>query len=100
MSKCFLTTCTQNIVFSKLIKSCVLFYSAVAYTVALGLFLAVGREATGKIPKGKVCYTLLTVMKYKSVFMHVKPFHISVCWLGFLWLTYQSSTVLNVQIFF
>ncbi|XP_031550706.1 tetratricopeptide repeat protein 13-like [Actinia tenebrosa] len=27
--------------------------SAVAYTVALGLFLAAGREATGKIPKGK-----------------------------------------------
>ena len=29
--------------------------SAVAYTVALGLFLAVGRETTGKIPPGKVC---------------------------------------------
>ena len=28
--------------------------SAVAYTVALGLFLAVGRETTGKIPQGKV----------------------------------------------
>ncbi|XP_020626195.1 tetratricopeptide repeat protein 13-like isoform X2 [Orbicella faveolata] len=27
--------------------------SAVAYTVALGLFLAVGRETTGKIPPGK-----------------------------------------------
>ncbi|XP_073230199.1 tetratricopeptide repeat protein 13-like [Porites lutea] len=27
--------------------------SAVAYTVALGLFLAVGRETTGKIPQGK-----------------------------------------------
>ncbi|KXJ28211.1 tetratricopeptide repeat protein 13 [Exaiptasia diaphana] len=27
--------------------------SAVAYTVALGLFLAAGRETTGKIPKGK-----------------------------------------------
>ncbi|CAH3134240.1 unnamed protein product [Pocillopora meandrina] len=27
--------------------------SAVAYTVALGLFLAVGRETTGKIPSGK-----------------------------------------------
>ena len=25
-----------------------------AYTVALGLFLAVGREATGRIPDGKV----------------------------------------------
>ena len=34
----------------------VLFHnSAVAYTVALGLFLAVGRETTGKIPPGKVC---------------------------------------------
>ena len=33
----------------------VLFHnSAVAYTVALGLFLAVGRETTGKIPPGKV----------------------------------------------
>ena len=28
--------------------------SAVAYAVALGLFLAVGKEATGQIPKGKV----------------------------------------------
>lgn len=28
--------------------------SAVAYTVAVGLFLAVGRETTGKIPQGKV----------------------------------------------
>ena len=28
--------------------------SSVAYTVALGLFLAVGRETTGKIPPGKV----------------------------------------------
>ena len=28
--------------------------SAVAYTVALGLFLAVGRETTGNIPAGKV----------------------------------------------
>lgn len=27
-----------------------------AYTVALGLFLAVGRETTGKIPPGKVKY--------------------------------------------
>ena len=35
---------------------CLLFHnSAVAYTVALGLFLAVGRETTGKIPPGKVC---------------------------------------------
>lgn len=35
---------------------CLLFRnSAVAYTVALGLFLAVGRETTGKIPPGKVC---------------------------------------------
>ena len=28
--------------------------SVVAYTVAMGLFMAVGREITGKIPQGKV----------------------------------------------
>lgn len=43
--------------------------SAVAYTVALGLFLAVGRETTGKIPPGKVKY-------------HVEEGTVSQCALG------------------
>lgn len=40
-----------------------------AYTVALGLFLAVGRETTGKIPPGKVKY-------------HVEEGTVSQCALG------------------
>ena len=45
--------------------------SAVAYTVALGLFLAVGRETTGKIPPGKVCT--------HSVLAHATPEKLENC---------------------
>ena len=41
--------------------------SVVAYSVALGLFMAIGREVTGKIPQGKVninLYCLFTGMVF------------------------------------
>lgn len=38
--------------------------SVVAYTVAMGMFMAIGREVTGKLPHGKVRTIYNSLLSY------------------------------------
>ena len=53
------------------LKSTMLYFSVVAYSVALGLIMSVGRQVTGKLPTGKVgLYHTIWVTLDGDVFMN------------------------------